>query len=128
MGSGLRKPNTTLKNAEHTLALGRDCPFDTVCFHAQQCVEKYLKAILTISNVDFPKTHDLTELHALLSPNIRRGIFVSDLAELNPYVIETRDPGPWEPQTRDDAVRAVEIARHVREAVRSQLPADCLQA
>ncbi|MGA2770210.1 MAG: HEPN domain-containing protein [Bryobacteraceae bacterium] len=28
------------------MTLQEDCPFDTVCFHAQQCVEKYLKALL----------------------------------------------------------------------------------
>ena len=35
-----------LRNAEHTLTLEEHCPFNTVCFHAQQCAEKYLKAFL----------------------------------------------------------------------------------
>jgi HEPN domain-containing protein len=35
-----------LKTAAHTLKLADKCPTDTVCFHAQQCVEKYLKAFL----------------------------------------------------------------------------------
>lgn len=30
-----------------------------VCFHAQQCAEKYLKALLVSRGRDFPKTHDL---------------------------------------------------------------------
>jgi HEPN domain-containing protein len=33
-----------------------------VCFHAQQCAEKYLKALLVLKDVDFPKTHDLLTL------------------------------------------------------------------
>jgi HEPN domain-containing protein len=35
---------------------------DIVGFHSQQCVEKYLKAFLVSTKVDFPKTHDLIEL------------------------------------------------------------------
>ena len=42
-----------LKNAAHTLKLA-ECPTDTVCFHAQQCVEKYLKASLVVLEIAFP--------------------------------------------------------------------------
>jgi len=40
------KKANDLKNAVHTLEMGDDCPTDTVCFHAQQCVEKYVKVFL----------------------------------------------------------------------------------
>jgi HEPN domain-containing protein len=40
------KAENDLTNAAHTLKLGKACPTDTVCFHAQQVVEKYLKALL----------------------------------------------------------------------------------
>jgi HEPN domain-containing protein len=33
--------------------------YDAVCFHAQQCLEKYLKARLQEAGIVFPKTHDL---------------------------------------------------------------------
>ena len=36
----------------------------TICFHAQQAVEKYLKALLACKGVDFPKTHDVDFLLA----------------------------------------------------------------
>jgi HEPN domain-containing protein len=39
-----------------------------VAFHCQQAAEKYLKAWLTSRNADFPKTHDLKELLALIAP------------------------------------------------------------
>lgn len=42
----LAKADNDLKAAAYTLTLGKDCPTDTVCFHAQQCVEKYIKALL----------------------------------------------------------------------------------
>jgi len=36
----------------HTLKLGEDCSTDTGGFHAQQCVEKYLKAYLVLKLLD----------------------------------------------------------------------------
>ncbi len=34
----------------------------TICFHAQQAVEKYLKAFLAFHDIDFPRTHDVDYL------------------------------------------------------------------
>lgn len=34
----------------------------SICFHAQQAVEKYLKALLVFKGTDFPKTHDVDYL------------------------------------------------------------------
>ena len=53
------KAENDLRAASHILKLGEECPTDTVCFHAQQCVEKYLKAFLVLEGIDFPKTHDI---------------------------------------------------------------------
>jgi hypothetical protein len=36
----LAKADNDLLTAAHTLTLGAACPTDTVCFHAQPCVEK----------------------------------------------------------------------------------------
>jgi HEPN domain-containing protein len=33
------KAENDLKNAAHTREMGAECPTDTVCFHAQHCVE-----------------------------------------------------------------------------------------
>ncbi|MBI2433302.1 MAG: HEPN domain-containing protein [Candidatus Hydrogenedentes bacterium] len=41
--------------------------YDSVCFHAQQCGEKYAKALLQEAGVAFRKTHDLGELVDLAS-------------------------------------------------------------
>ncbi|NLF78329.1 MAG: HEPN domain-containing protein [Chloroflexi bacterium] len=53
------KAENDLKNASHTLKLGKECPTDTVCLYAQQCVEMYLKALLVWRCIRFPKTHAL---------------------------------------------------------------------
>lgn len=51
----LIKAEHDLRNAEHTLTLTEDCPFDTVAFHAQQCAEKALKGLLVKTPLSFPK-------------------------------------------------------------------------
>ncbi len=33
--------------------------YDPICFHAQQCVEKYLKGRMVEEKIAFSKTHDL---------------------------------------------------------------------
>jgi HEPN domain-containing protein len=42
----IEKAESDYKAFQKLLEMGEDCPFDTVCFHAQQCVEKYIKARL----------------------------------------------------------------------------------
>ena len=45
-------------------------PWDTVCFHCQQVVEKYIKAILVIHNREIPRIHDLEQLYNLIQSRI----------------------------------------------------------
>jgi HEPN domain-containing protein len=66
----LVKAENDLLTAAHTLKLGAACPTDTVCFHAQQCVEKYLKALLVFRATPFPRTHDSYLLRSLLPPKL----------------------------------------------------------
>jgi HEPN domain-containing protein len=52
----------------HYAKLGQNDPKaleSLIAFHAQQAVEKAVKALLVKHQVDFPKTHDLEELLAL---------------------------------------------------------------
>jgi HEPN domain-containing protein len=115
------KADNDLKNAEHTLILEDDCPFDTVCFHAQQCAEKYLKALLVSQSLDFPKTHDLRVLIQLVLSKLSLTLDMAELLKLNRYSIESRYPGDWDPIARFDAEEAVAIAQRVRETVRNFL-------
>jgi HEPN domain-containing protein len=54
--------------AERESQVKNDPSYDAVCFHAQQCAEKYLKARLQEANIFFGKTHDLSTLLDLLLP------------------------------------------------------------
>jgi len=83
------------------------------CFHAQQCVEKHLKAILISRKRPFPKTHDLRLLNNLCT---EAGIFVEidpDLLDQLPaYAIHTRYPGDY--PTIEEAKQALSITKVVR--------------
>ena len=52
--------------ATHLFTAEDATTYDAVCFHAQQCVEKYLKAILVDHSLPVPKTHDIGKLFGLL--------------------------------------------------------------
>lgn len=119
------KAEHDLLNIENNLA-AQEVPWDTVGFHAQQCGEKYLKALLVSRQVDPPKIHDLTELYALLPEGLLVDIDVRLLEELNPYSIEGRYLGVWEPVEQAEALQAVKAARTIRQAIRRILRTTCL--
>ena len=102
-------------------ALRRKQPLTSgVCFHAQQCAEKYMKALLISKDADFPKTHDLLMLNNLCSA---AGIFLEidpkHLNTLTDYAVRTRYPG--NNPTVEDAKEAIELAKLVRNFARKYL-------
>lgn len=107
----VEKAEEDLINARHTLTLLDHCPFSTVCFHAQQVAEKYLKALLTLHARPFPKSHDLLEIFRRLQDGPQIQLDPVDLGILNRYAVEARYPGDWEPITREEAEEAVVLAR-----------------
>ncbi len=86
----MEKAVNGLRNATHTLTLQEDCPFDTVCFHAQQCVEKRLKAILLRFGVDVPRTHDLRIVFQMVPASSGLNMDLREILPLNRYSIEAR--------------------------------------
>ncbi len=118
----LVKADNDLTTAAHTLTLGKDCPTDTVCFHVQQCVEKYLKALLVFRGTAFPKTHEISVLRGLLPPKLRPKLDRKTQERLTKYATVLRYPGGGPDITLAEARRAVAIARRVRKEVRSHLP------
>ena len=98
----------------------KDPTYDAVCFHAQQCIEKYLKACLQEHDVPFEKTHNL---NALLDQVVKIEplweSFRTDLGVLNEYAVAYRYPG--ETAEKEAAVECVKICREVRAEVRRSL-------
>ncbi|MGH7341885.1 MAG: HEPN domain-containing protein [Candidatus Rokuibacteriota bacterium] len=115
------KADNDVLTAAHTIKLGEDCPTDTACYRAQQCVEKFLKAILVLAGVGFPKSHDLERLSALVPPDARPRLSAEEQVTLTEYATEARYPG-WDDIPLVEARRAVALARRVRKEVRRGLP------
>ena len=69
-------PADWLRHAHSDLAMARHNPddwilFESLCFHAQQAVEKALKALMISQGLAVPRTHNLSVLLALLDDSMR---------------------------------------------------------
>lgn len=94
--------------------------FDGVCFHAQQCIEKYLKALLQEADLRFERTHNLLALLVQLAPVMPElTTFRDDLRDLSQYAVVFRYPG----HTADRALarEAMKQVDRIREACRRRL-------
>jgi HEPN domain-containing protein len=92
--------------------------YDAVCFHTQQCAEKYLKARLEEASITFPKTHELARLLSLVLPFEPGWIVLQPhLDALSDYAVELRYPG--KSATKSDAKQAIKDCRAVRSVVRT---------
>jgi HEPN domain-containing protein len=106
-------------NAANQLNRVRKNPnYDGVCFHCQQCAEKYLKARLIEAGITFARTHDLLVLHQLVlqAEPIWQALQPS-LITLNPFAIGYRYPGLT--ATKADAKAAVKDCKNVRRVIRA---------
>jgi len=122
VGEWVAKAENDLKAAVYMLEMDDECPADTVGFHAQQCVEKYLKAFLVLKETDFQKIHDIEKILALFPDDVRVPLSVEEQRTLTNYATVTRYPGDYEPVTLSEAKRAVRTARRVRRQIRKVLP------
>lgn len=123
----VQKAENDLKTATHVLTLGEDAPTDTICFHCQQAVEKYLKALMIVRGIKFPRIHDIERLVRLLPAADRPQMTVEEQGALTDYATQTRYPGNYEPITLEEATLAVKLAWRVRDQIRRQLPPEVLQ-
>ena len=89
-----------------------------VMFHAQQAVEKSLKAVLFSRQIEFRRTHNLTELAQLLRQEGVETPVADDLLErLNPFAVTFRyDDLEIELMTPEDVVGPVVEVRKWAEA------------
>ncbi|MCK6621531.1 MAG: HEPN domain-containing protein [Calditrichaceae bacterium] len=94
--------------------------YDGICFHAQQCAEKYIKARLCEAGIEFKKIHDLVSLLDKV-----RGVepmwetFRQHLAYLSGFAVSFRYPGESADKTM--ALDARKRCRLFRRAAREAL-------
>ncbi len=105
-----------LATARRELRARQQPNYDAACFHAQQAVEKLLKARLVEADIRFAKTHDLEQLLDLALPvEPLWELFRPALNALNSFAVNFRYPG--ETATRETAKpivkSAVDICRQI---------------
>ncbi|MCC6679468.1 MAG: HEPN domain-containing protein [Phycisphaeraceae bacterium] len=113
-----RKADDDLAVAERLLADDADSFSNAITFHCQQAAEKYLKSLLTCWDIEFPKTHMLARLIALVEQ--RDAALASSLMDavgLTPYGVELRYPGDRPDASADDAREAIRLTQQICNAI-----------
>ena len=89
--------------------------FDTIAFHCQQSVEKYIKAILIFEKIEFQRSHDLVYLLELLSQkiDIDESKFKNAFT-LNNFGVQIRYPNKIIKLTKEELESAIHISEEFR--------------
>ena len=116
----VQKAEADRRVSQRELRVKRGASHDIICFHAQQCAEKYLKAVLHESGVSFPKSHDLEALIGLILPKCPQfGAHLPGAKILTTHAVEVRYPGTW--ASRSDAQTAFRTSIAIRKLARAVL-------
>jgi len=92
-----------------------------ICFLAQQCGEKAIKAVLIYAEVKFPKHHDLDRLRDLIPDGWKIKEEFPELAELTIWAVEARYPGDTPDVVEQEAQETLRLAKSVFDAVSAEL-------
>jgi HEPN domain-containing protein len=93
-----------------------------VAFHAQQCVEKCMKAVAEERTGAVPRVHDLRRLWEVVADQFGEPLDIDLLRELTDVYTDCRYPGdlgllPSGKPTEEDAARFERFASHVHATV-----------
>lgn len=92
----------------------------TICFHAQQAIEKFLKAFLVFHNKDFPKTHDL-EFLLQECQKIEKPDFDFDFGSLTDFAVSVRYPDDFIIPDKEDTILYRDVAKEVKKVVEAKI-------
>ncbi|MGB8492235.1 MAG: HEPN domain-containing protein [Bacteroidales bacterium] len=92
----------------------------TICFHAQQAVEKFLKAFLVYNNIDFPRTHD-NDFLLLECQKIDPKSFELDLGSMSDFGVNIRYPDDFYIPDTVETVQYRDVAHVIQEIVERKI-------
>jgi len=94
--------------------------WNSICFHAQQCAEKYLKARMQEAGLSIPKTHDLEILlNQLLPSEPLWSAFRPATQNLTDFAVSFCYPG--DNATKSETQQALKDCKVIRREVRLSL-------
>ncbi len=118
----LKKADLDLQAARRLMPQPPRMP-DIVCFHAQQAVEKFLKAFLVYHEVEFEKVHAIRYLLDLCVEIDSDFGCLRDQAEpLSRHAVLGRYPMSSPEVSEVQAAETVQVAEEVREFVLARMP------
>jgi HEPN domain-containing protein len=92
----------------------------TICFHAQQAVEKFLKAFLVYHNIDFPRTHDVDFL-LLECKKIDSIDFDVDFGSLSDFGVNIRYPDDFYIPDKEETDQYRDVAHAIKKIVEKKI-------
>lgn len=113
----LFRANEDIAVINNLINAGTENYTSTICFHAQQASEKFLKAFLINHDVDFPRTHDLDFL-LLKCQKINKEAFKDfDLKNLTEFGVSVRYPDDFYIPSVTEALEYHQIAEEIKSIV-----------
>lgn len=111
-------PREWLRRAHSNLACAKahipEAYLEDLCFDAQQCAEKAIKAVFISRGATFPYIHDLKKLLSLLEGSgLKIPKYVRDASKLSLFAIVTRYPDRIPPVGLRQYRSAIRIATAV---------------
>jgi len=118
-----------IKKAESDLKTGKDefmtfePATDTICFHMQQCVEKYLKDFLIFNGKEIKRTHIIEELVKDCEDidSEFHQLFEVGIQNLTDFAVELRYPGEFMFPSVEETKEAIKIAEKAKAFVMEKL-------
>ena len=118
----VKKSDSDFRVMKREFKVTEDPSYEAVCFHAQQCVEKLVKAFLVEWDLAFPKTHNIEELIKLTLP-IRPewNVLIKSRAFLSEYATDSRYPGDsvYKDEAQDAVNECIRLREIISEALKS---------
>lgn len=114
----LFRANEDIAVINDLINFGTEYYTSTICFHAQQATEKFLKAFLVYHNIDFPRTHDVDYL-IIECQKINKNAFNIDLKSLTDFGVSVRYPDDFYIPDVKEALEYKDIALKIKKTVDS---------
>ena len=120
-----------IKKADNDYKTGKDQfeteepATDTICFHMQQAVEKYLKAFIVFSGFEAEKTHNISRiLEKCISIDSDFNILKKEEIDiLTPYGTVVRYPDDFYIPSIEEAEYAISLAKTVKTFIAGKMVA-----
>ncbi len=121
ISSWVEKADQDLEYAKESLNEGLEF-YPQICFLLHQAVEKYLKAYIIASELDFQKIHDLGRLVKICAQKDNEfNKYFDIVADLNSFYVETRYPDFEIMVNKSQAENALKVTEQIAQFVKSEL-------